>query len=76
MDEEPDKIPAFFEFAGRAFSYEIMDVAEFWNVLGFENDTPGVYYFVDGNQVNFYQGINENKFEPHLLLKDINSTSH
>ena len=76
MDEEPEKIPAFFEFAGREFSHEIMGVAEFWNVLGFENDTPGVYYFSDGNKVNSYQGINEDKFQPDLLLKDIENVKN
>ena len=76
MDEEPEKIPAFFEFAGREFSHEIMGVAEFWNVLGFENDTPGVYYFSDGNKVNSYQGINEDQFQPDLLLKDIENVKN
>jgi len=73
MDEEPDKIPGFFEFAGRAFSYEVMDVAEVWNVLGFDNDTPGVYYYIDGIKKSYYQGINENRFQPNLLLNDIKS---
>lgn len=73
MDEEPEKIPSFFEFAGREFPYEIMDVAKFWKVLGFENDTPGIYYLINGNEINSYQGINEDKFQPDLLLKDIKS---
>ena len=71
MEEEPEKIPAFFEYAGREFPYEVMDVAEFWNVLGFENDTPGIYYYLDGKKVSYYQGINEDKFEPKSLLEDI-----
>ena len=76
MDEEPEKIPSFFEFAGREFSYEIMDVAQFWKVLGFENDTPGIYYLINGNEINSYQGINEDKFQPDLLLKDIESVKN
>ena len=75
MDEEPEKIPAFFEFAGREFPYQIMDVAEFWKVLGFDKDTPAIFYLINGNQISSYQGIGEGKFDAELLVNDIKNAN-
>ncbi len=75
MDEEPEKIPAFFEFAGREFPYQVMDVAEFWKVLGFDKDTPAVFYLINGNQISFYQGITEEKFDADSLVNDLKNAN-
>ena len=62
MDEEPEKIPTFFEFAGTKFPYKMIDVIPFWTELGKGRDTPGVKYLWNGNEFKYYDGINENKF--------------
>ena len=62
MNEEPEKIPTFFEFAGTKFPYKMIDVIPFWTELGSGRDTPGVKYLWNGNQFKYYDGINENKF--------------
>jgi thiol-disulfide isomerase/thioredoxin len=71
MDEEVDKIPAFFAIAGKKYPYQIVDVISFWNVLGNTRDTPGVKYIWNGNEIKFYDGINENKFNASELKKII-----
>lgn len=71
MDEEVDKIPAFFDIAGKKYPYQIVDVISFWNVLGNTRDTPGVKYIWNGNEIKFYDGINENKFNASELKKTI-----
>ena len=62
MDEEPEKIPTFFEFAGTKFPYKMIDMIPFWTELGTGRDTPGVKYLWNGNEFKYYDGINENKF--------------
>ena len=62
MNEEPEKIPTFFEFAGTKFPYKMIDVIPFWTELGTGRDTPGVKYLWNGNEFKYYDGINENKF--------------
>jgi thiol-disulfide isomerase/thioredoxin len=62
MDEEADKIPAFFTVAGAKYPYQIVDIISFWNLIGNTRDTPGVKYLWNGNEILFYDGINANKF--------------
>jgi thiol-disulfide isomerase/thioredoxin len=62
MDEEAELIPNFFEFAGSKYSYQIADVATFWQTMGTTKDTPGVIYLWNGNVIKEYDGINEKKF--------------
>jgi hypothetical protein len=62
MNEEPEKIPTFFEFAGTKFPYKMIDVIPFWTELGTGRDTPGVKYLWNGNEFKYYDGISENKF--------------
>ena len=60
MDEEPEKIPSFFDLAGRTYNYQIMDIYTFMEVFWFDdNNTPGVVYLNNGNVLNFYQGSEE-----------------
>lgn len=69
MNEEPEKIPEFFEKAGKKITHTILDVGTFWTVIGMKRDTPGVLYLWNGNEVVFMDGINENAFTPEKLKK-------
>lgn len=71
MNEEPEKIPTFFEFAGTKFPYKMIDVIPFWTELGSGKDTPGVKYLWNGNEFKYYYGINENKFNSNEFKKII-----
>lgn len=68
MEEEVEKIPDFFEIAGKQISYTTLDVGSFWGLVG-SRDTPGVLYLWNGNQVVFFDGINANEFEEGKLKK-------
>jgi len=63
MDEETDLIPAFFEKAGAKYPHMVLDVGQFWQTLGNNKDTPGVFYIWNGNIVKTYDGINEKAFK-------------
>ncbi|MDH4473229.1 MAG: protein tlpB [Fluviicola sp.] len=62
MDEEPELIPAFFEFAGAKYTHTVLDIATFWKTVG-NRDTPGVFYIWNGNIVKVYDGIEGNAFK-------------
>lgn len=62
MDEEAELIPAFFDYAGSKYPYQIADIASFWQSMGTTKDTPGVIYLWNGNVIKEYDGINEKKF--------------
>ena len=62
MNEEPEKIPEFFAFAGANYPYKIIEVIPFWKLLGNSKDTPGVIYLWNGNKIKEWDGINEKKF--------------
>ena len=63
MDEEAELIPDFFAYAGAKYTYQIADVASFWQSLGGTKDTPGVIYLWNGNVIKEYDGINEKQFK-------------
>ena len=63
MDEETDLIPAFFEYAGAKYPHQVLDVGKFWQTLGGNRDTPGVFYIWNGNVVKTYDGIETNAFK-------------
>lgn len=69
MDEEAEKIPDFFKFAGAQYPYKVIDIITFWKVLGNSNDTPGVVYLWNGNKIREWDGINEKKFVASELMK-------
>lgn len=56
MDEAAEEIPDFFKFAGASYNYKVLDIIEFWGVLGNNRDVPGVAYLWNGNTVKFYHG--------------------
>ena len=71
MDEESEKIPDFFKYAGKQFPYKVIDVIPFWTKLGSGKDTPGVVYLHNGNLIKFYDGIAEKAFNSKALEKVI-----
>ena len=62
MNEEADLIPAFFKEAGATYPYTIIEIIPFWNILGSGKDTPGVKYLWNGNEIKYYWGTTDNKF--------------
>ncbi|MFP9115379.1 MauE/DoxX family redox-associated membrane protein [Flavobacterium sp. RHBU_3] len=72
MDEEAEKIPEFFDYAGAKYPYKIMDIPAFWNLLGGTKDTPGVIYLWNGNIIKDWEGITGNKFTGAALMKELN----
>lgn len=62
MDEETDKIPAFFKEAGVKFPYQVLGIGNFWDLLSI-GSTPGVFLQHNGNTVQSFEGINENEFD-------------
>jgi len=62
MNEEVDLIPDFFKEAGASYPYTIVEVIPFYDILGKNRNTPGVKYFWNGNEIKYYDGINDNKF--------------
>lgn len=71
MDEEAEKIPDFFKYAGKQFQHKIIDIIPFWTKLGTGKDTPGVLYIHNGNVIKFYDGIAEKAFNSKALEKVI-----
>ena len=71
MDEEAEKIPDFFKYAGKQFPYKLIDVIPFWTKLGSGKDTPGVVYLHNGNVIKFFDGIAEKAFNSKALEKVI-----
>lgn len=61
MDEEAERIPEFFEFAGAKYTHMVMDVGQFWTT--FKGDTPGVFYLWNGNVIKSYDGIEAKAFK-------------
>ena len=62
MDEEANLIPDFFAFAGANYPYKIIGVIDFWKVLGTGKDVPGVKLLQDGQEIKYYFGTTDNKF--------------
>lgn len=71
MDEEVDKIPEFFEYAGSEYHYIVLDISTFYDVLTWERDTPGIFYMWNGNILKEFNGTNESAYDPESLLKSL-----
>ncbi len=72
MNEEPEKIPDFFKIAGKTYPYKVIDIIPFWNEIGNNRNTPGVFYIWSGNIIKTYDGIEANKFDGNALKKLVN----
>jgi len=62
MDEEAEKIPEFFRIAGREYSHRVAPVLDFWKIIDYSRDTPGVCYLYNGNIMYFSDGTGDNEF--------------
>lgn len=71
MDEGPEDIPKFFDFAGAQYSHQVADVVSFWEILGMSKDTPGVVYLWNGNVRYFSDGIDANAFNEQAFKKEL-----
>ena len=68
-DSEENKIPEFFSYAGKEFSYQVVpfyneddEVNSYLEILGFEYDNPVIIYLYNGNQIRFYDGNGSNEY--------------
>jgi thiol-disulfide isomerase/thioredoxin len=71
MNEEAEKIPDFFKFAGANYPYKIIEIIPFWEALGVGRNTPGIKYLRDGKTIKYYDGTSENKFDGKDLEKQL-----
>lgn len=74
MNEEAEKIPEFFAYAGASYPYKILEIIPFWKILGEGKDTPGVKYLWNGNEYIYYHGIGEDAFSAPAYEKLVNKT--
>jgi len=68
-DSEADRIPDFFDYTGREYSYQVLpfyneddEINSYLEILGYEYENPAVIYFDNGNQIRFYDGTGVNAF--------------
>lgn len=72
MDEETHLIPEFFKFAGGEFPHRVLDIPQFWTLIGPDGSTPGVFYLWNGNIMKYFVGIDDKAFKKELLLEAVN----
>ncbi|MEE2699991.1 MAG: MauE/DoxX family redox-associated membrane protein [Bacteroidota bacterium] len=75
-DSEEDKIPAFFEFAEKEYSYQVLpfyneddEINSYLEILGYEYENPAIIYLDNGNQMRFYDGTGNNAFDAEKFKK-------
>ena len=71
MEEEVEKIPEFFEYAGSKYHYIVLDISTFYDVLTWERDTPGIFYMWNGNILKEFNGTNEKSYNSEELRKSL-----
>jgi len=71
MEEEVEKIPEFFEYAGSEYHYIVLDISTFYDVLNWERDTPGIFYMWNGNILKEFNGTNEKSYNSEELRKSL-----
>ena len=72
MDEETHLIPEFFKFAGGEFPHRVLDIPQFWTLIGPDGSTPGVFYLWNGNIMKYFVGIDDKAYKRQLLLDALN----
>jgi hypothetical protein len=75
-DSEQDKIPEFFIYAGKEYSYQVLpfyneddEINSYLEILGYEYENPAVIYLDNGNQIRFYDGTGVNAFKAEEFKK-------
>jgi thiol-disulfide isomerase/thioredoxin len=71
MDEEIEKIPAFFTTAGKKYPYKVLDVPKFWTLFGNEGSTPGVFLQWNGNPIASFIGTDDKGFTAAKLKSEL-----
>jgi thiol-disulfide isomerase/thioredoxin len=71
MDEETEKIPAFFTTAGKKYPYKVLDVPKFWTLFGNEGSTPGVFLQWNGNPITSFIGTDDKGFTAAKLKTEL-----
>ena len=68
-DSEEDKIPEFFNYVGKEFSYQVLpfykeddEINSYLEILGYDYENPAVIYYDNGNQIRFYDGTGVNAY--------------
>jgi uncharacterized membrane protein YphA (DoxX/SURF4 family) len=67
MDEETEKIPDFFKAAKCNFPYQIINIPEFWNLMGSDGNTPGIFCMWNGNIIKSFEGNEKNKYDAQVF---------
>jgi len=69
-DSESDRIPEFFMYAGKEYSYQVLPfyneddaINSYLEILGYEYENPAIIYLDNGNQIRFYDGTGTNAFK-------------
>lgn len=75
-DSEEGKIPEFFNYAGKEYSYQVLpfyneddEINSYLEILGYEYENPAVIYLNEGNQIRFYDGTGANEFKAQEFKK-------
>ena len=63
LDEDADRIPAFFDAAGCRAPYQVIGHGPFFDLLGSGSDTPGVFCLWNGNVVASFEGSGERAWD-------------
>ena len=70
-DLSKDKIPEFFDYAGKKYSHQILpnhdeeedgEINTYMEILGYDYGNPAIIYLDNGNQLRFYEGTGANAF--------------
>lgn len=73
MDEETFLLPDFWKAAQCTWPHHVVNIPEFWTLLGPGGNTPGVFYLWNGNIIKSWEGITGNAFNAAAFKKAIQS---
>ncbi len=71
MDEETFLLPDFWKAAQCTWPHHVVNIPEFWTLLGSGGNTPGVFYLWNGNIIKSWEGITGNAFNAAAFKKAV-----
>jgi uncharacterized membrane protein YphA (DoxX/SURF4 family) len=75
MDESDngskEEIASFFKFIGQEFDYKVLSIEDFIPIFWADKNFPGVRYSSWGTERLFFDGTEDNEFDPEKLLNDL-----
>jgi len=75
MDESDngskEEIASFFNFIGQEFDYKVLSIEDFVPIFWADKNFPGVRYSSWGKERLFFDGTEDNEFDPEKLLNDL-----